>query len=140
MQGAIGYGTTRAHGNVHVTRASTPDRRCSAPDPGPHAGTATGRWHILEGVATRYRISQASAGVVCIALIPACGLFDFGGPDVEELEVRIALCLGVPADQVDLELAEDGSRESISLPAHLDEGRIVECMEAAGVEVGPGGL
>ncbi len=104
------------------------------------AGTRAQRLAYPSWMAPPHRVGRAVALFTCTALLIACGLFDFGPPDVEELEARIATCLGIPADQVELELAEDGSRESISLPAFLDEAHIVKCMEAAGVEVGPGGL
>lgn len=74
----------------------------------------------------------------------ACGLLPDASANEAELEAKTALCVGIPAGDIDLSFDDDGNYAGIGI-AHppgrfITEGHLAECMKTAGLDVGDEGL
>lgn len=75
-------------------------------------------------------------------VLGACGLLSDAPADIAELEAKIALCVRIPADDVHIDLDDQGNYTSIGIehpPGGFTEPRVAQCMQAAGVVLGEEG-
>ncbi len=74
----------------------------------------------------------------------ACGLWPDASANEAQIEAKIALCVGIPAGDIDLSFDDDRNYADIGIThppgRFVTEGHLAECMKTAGLNVDAEGL